>query len=305
MLNTAYLYYLIQISSCKSMHIAAEKLFVTQPTLSVAIKKLEKYLNTKLLRRTSQGVELTEEGNFVVEQANKAFNYLDNIENHFKGKCLMPNNMAMQEITLFLTPEISNKYAPFLLEEFYKDNKNILITLEEYDTDEICTKLLSNKKALGIVYCAENTQFDENLICDVISKSRAYLRFNKDTRLFPPYLKKISLKEVINIPLIMPQVSDEFHDSLISLVSRYGTPNIILKSPNFYITERMVQDDTAATFYFSVGNVDIDPQYKIIPINNTPRYVLALLYNKDFDSKDILYSKDVIRRSLTNNTKTE
>ena len=68
-----HLYYLVDIAKTKSITLSAEHLFISQQGLSQAIQKLEADLNVALLRRSRQGVSLTEAGNMAVEKARKLF----------------------------------------------------------------------------------------------------------------------------------------------------------------------------------------------------------------------------------------
>ena len=61
MLQSTFLWYLVQVNQYQSLSIAAEQLHVSQPALSTGIKKLEQQLGVKLLERTYKGVTLTEE----------------------------------------------------------------------------------------------------------------------------------------------------------------------------------------------------------------------------------------------------
>lgn len=54
--------YVVAIADTKSMNKAANKLFVSQPALSEAIKDLEAELQTQLFIRTNKGVIVTTEG---------------------------------------------------------------------------------------------------------------------------------------------------------------------------------------------------------------------------------------------------
>ena len=56
-----------KIVECKSISKAAEKLYVSQPAVSFAVKQLETSLNTKLFFRTRRGVNLTAEGKILYE----------------------------------------------------------------------------------------------------------------------------------------------------------------------------------------------------------------------------------------------
>ena len=61
---------------------AAEKLFISQPSLSVAIKNIEKEIGAELFERTGSGVRLTEVGGEYVAAIEKIIA----VENEFKSK---------------------------------------------------------------------------------------------------------------------------------------------------------------------------------------------------------------------------
>ena len=54
--------YIIEIVNCGSMNLAAQKLFVSQPSLSNAIKEVEEQLGFDIFIRTNKGVVLSQEG---------------------------------------------------------------------------------------------------------------------------------------------------------------------------------------------------------------------------------------------------
>ena len=61
------------VAKCDSFSRAADKLFVTQPTISYAIKQLETNLNTKLFYRTPNGAKLTSDGIELLDYVEKSF----------------------------------------------------------------------------------------------------------------------------------------------------------------------------------------------------------------------------------------
>ena len=61
--------YIVAVDTYRSFIGAAEKCFVTQPTLSMQVQKLEEMLNVKLFDRTRQPVTPTEIGAQIIEQA--------------------------------------------------------------------------------------------------------------------------------------------------------------------------------------------------------------------------------------------
>ena len=67
-MNLIQLKYFIEIFDTQSITVAARNLFVTQPTLSLSLKKLEESLNVQLLIRTENTYQLTESGQLLYEE---------------------------------------------------------------------------------------------------------------------------------------------------------------------------------------------------------------------------------------------
>ena len=74
-----YLQYLVDIASTGSINFSAERFFITQQSMSRAIKSMEEELGVKLLERTYTGVSLTEAGKVVVEKGQLIVNLMQAI----------------------------------------------------------------------------------------------------------------------------------------------------------------------------------------------------------------------------------
>ncbi|MBR4429359.1 MAG: LysR family transcriptional regulator, partial [Clostridia bacterium] len=78
--------YIITISEIGSINRAAEKLYVSQPSLTSAIKELEKELGIVIFNRTGRGVTLTAEGADFLPYARQVYGqYLNLLEKYGKG----------------------------------------------------------------------------------------------------------------------------------------------------------------------------------------------------------------------------
>ena len=78
------LQYFMCISECGSFTKAAEQLHITQPSLSKAIAELEVEAGTTLLLRTKSGVQLTQEGQIVLEQVRNILRETDELSEMFR-----------------------------------------------------------------------------------------------------------------------------------------------------------------------------------------------------------------------------
>ena len=74
----------LSVAECKSISKAAAQLYISQPAVSITIKKMEENLNTTLFIRKSKGVELTENGRKLYENAKRAFDILLDTEDRFR-----------------------------------------------------------------------------------------------------------------------------------------------------------------------------------------------------------------------------
>lgn len=86
--------YAITVANADSMNEAAKQLFISQPSLSTAIKELEEELGIKLFLRTSKGIVITAEGKEFLGYARQVVEQYELMEkNIFPRKKLRKNSV--------------------------------------------------------------------------------------------------------------------------------------------------------------------------------------------------------------------
>lgn len=75
----------LSVAECKSISKAATQLYISQPAVSITIKKLEENLNTTLFIRKPKDVTLTENGKTLYDSVKQAFNLLSDTEQILKS----------------------------------------------------------------------------------------------------------------------------------------------------------------------------------------------------------------------------
>lgn len=75
--------YVIGISETGSLNKAAERLYISQPSLTAAIKDVENEFNIILFNRSSKGISLTNDGKEFVQYARQIYTQYDNLLEHF------------------------------------------------------------------------------------------------------------------------------------------------------------------------------------------------------------------------------
>lgn len=135
------------VADLKSFSKAAEILFLTQPTVTLQIKKLENYLGVTLLKRDKSGISLTEEGKLLYEYANKIIEdyiqmeeALSSIKKDFSKILVIGASSTIGE---FLLP----KFLPFFLQE----HKNLKLNLFIGNSKAVEEGILSKNFYIGLV----------------------------------------------------------------------------------------------------------------------------------------------------------
>ena len=75
--------YLVTVADCGNITEAAEKLFISQPSLSAAIPNLEKAMGVTAFTRSNKGVTVTREGEELLSFARMLLEQADNMKEHF------------------------------------------------------------------------------------------------------------------------------------------------------------------------------------------------------------------------------
>ena len=129
--------YVLSVAEYQNFTIAAEHSFVTQPTLSMQIQKLEDELNAKIFNRSKKPIELTEIGKKIVEQAKIIVDEstrITDIVHQQKG-------YIGGEFKLGIIPTIMPTLLPMFLLNFTKKYPKVKLIIEELTTEEIIRKL--------------------------------------------------------------------------------------------------------------------------------------------------------------------
>ncbi|SHG72040.1 LysR family transcriptional regulator, hydrogen peroxide-inducible genes activator [Flavobacterium fluvii] len=131
------LQYVLAVAEHKNFTLAAEKCFVTQPTLSMQIQKIEEELNVLIFDRSKKPIQLTDIGQKIVNQAKNIVIEADRIKDiveHQKG-------FIGGEFRLGIIPTIMPTLLPMFLNNFIKKYPKIRLIIEELNTDDILLRL--------------------------------------------------------------------------------------------------------------------------------------------------------------------
>jgi len=138
--------YLLAVAEYKNFTVAAEHSFVTQPTLSMQIQKLEDELAITIFNRKKKPIELTSIGEKIIQQAKLIVdesNRINDIVDQQKG-------FIGGEFKLGIIPTIMPTLLPFFLKNFLKKYPKVKLIIEELTTEQIIKKLGEGYLDVGI-----------------------------------------------------------------------------------------------------------------------------------------------------------
>lgn len=140
------LQYVLAVAEYKNFTLAAEKCFVTQPTLSMQIQKLEEELEIKIFDRNSKPIKLTEVGEQIVHQAKNIINESDRIKDIVdQQKGFIGGNFK-----LGIIPTITPTLLPMFLTNFINKYPKVNLIIEEYNTEDMMARLRNGLLDAGI-----------------------------------------------------------------------------------------------------------------------------------------------------------
>lgn len=154
--------YAIEIANCGSINIAAKKLFITQPSLSNAIRELEVELNIIIFQRTNRGISLTVDGAEFLGYARQVIEQTELLEKrYFNAKPSAQHFSVSTQHYAFAV----NAFVD-LIKEY--GNNEYEFSLRETKTYEIIEDVKNLRSEIGILYLNEfnskvlNKLFKEN-----------------------------------------------------------------------------------------------------------------------------------------------
>ena len=245
-MNIQQLRYVVAIANSGTFREAAEKMYVSQPSLSISVRDLEKELGFKIFRRTSSGTFLTRRGMEFYEKAQELVKGFDVFQNQYANPEEEKDefSIASQHYD-FLPPTITT------FSQRYPDYKNFRIF--ESTTVQILDEVAQGHSEIGIIYLNNQNQKGimqriEKLGLEVIElipfQTHIYLREGH------PLAKKkeLVMEDLVDLPTVrFTQEKDEYlyysenfvdtsASSQMFNVTDRATLNGILERTNAYAT---------------------------------------------------------------------
>lgn len=237
------LVYFVEITELGSINKAAEKLFVTQPSLSKAIANLEDELGVRIFSRTNRGVALTDEGKKLYQYAHTIINQMELIQG-------LSTRDVPKVLSIASYPIIT---MGRLVSEFYMTHQqeDITIRLSEQRLQQVIEQVESGEAEIGFIM-SNNVQTKEvkhmlnfkNLTFHPLGTDTWYANAGPNC----PYYDQdeVTMRQMLQVPFV--RMSDDYFSHL--------------------------------TFYLQIDGVRLTEFHRTIHANDSAA-ILSLLRNTD------------------------
>ena len=138
--------YLLAVAEFKNFTLASEKCYVTQPTLSMQIQKLEEELDVTIFNRKKKPIQTTEIGQKIIEQAKVIVDESQRITDIVEQQ----KGYIGGNFKIGIIPTIIPTLLPVFLKSFIKLYPKVHLVIEEITTEEIIKKLKDGHLDAGI-----------------------------------------------------------------------------------------------------------------------------------------------------------
>jgi LysR family hydrogen peroxide-inducible transcriptional activator len=266
--------YIIAVDTYRHYVTAAEKSFVTQPTLSMQIKKMEEQLGVVIFDRTKQPIIPTDLGKAIIEQARIIINQTKQIEEIIKNH----QEVVSGEIYIGIIPTLASYIVPRFAGELLRKYPEVTLHIKELMTHEIIAELKNETLDVGLIVTPIK---DKGLFYDVL--------FYEEILLYSDDIHKkkyLSFKQLPTENMWLLSSGHCFRNQMINLCQIAGEQqhlNFKYESGSLETLKKMVDKEGGATLFPELATLDLNKsdKAKIVHIGEeNPYREVSLVYTR-------------------------
>ena len=305
-ISLTQLTYIVAVAQTRNFVKAAKSCFISQPTLSMQIQKLEEELGVILFDRSKKPVELTLIGQKVVEQSQKVLQEACRIEELIKEEM----GEISGDFKLGIIPTLAPYLLPLFLENFTKSYPKVNLIVEELQTQQIIRMLWRDKIDAGILVTPLNSK---GIIEQPLFNDPFVVYLNKNHPLYK--FKKVSDKDLTLEDLWLLNEGHCFREQAISICKKLigknlKRPNLEFESGNLETLKRLVDKNFGYTMVPSLAimemaQTEIKKKVRFFkpPV---PTREVSIVYSRSYLKKSIIEAlQQSIVASLPNELKSK
>ena len=200
--------YLIAVADTGNFTLAAEKSFVTQPTLSMQMQKLEEELAVQIFNRKTKPIGLTAVGQKIVAQARTILEESQRMQDVIAQE----KGLIGGRFRLGIIPTIMPTLLPLFMREFLKQHPQVVLEIEELNTQNILDALQQGKLDAGIAA----TPLQHNQILERVLYYEPFIGYVPDSHTLHG-LEELEVDDLSSNPVLVLEDGHCFRNQTLNL----------------------------------------------------------------------------------------
>ncbi|MEQ8243775.1 MAG: LysR substrate-binding domain-containing protein [Fulvivirga sp.] len=247
--------YIIAVDNYRHFGRAADACFVTQPTLSMQIQKLEDQLGVLIFDRSKQPVVPTEMGKTIIAQARKVVNEakrLNEIVAEEKGE-------IAGELSIGIIPTLSPYLLPLFIHNFIEHYPNVKVKIYELITEEVVKRLKNEVIDIGIIV----TPYDDpGLVAKPLFYEEFYAYVSEKSEVYKK--DKVEAGDLKGDSILLLNEGHCFREQVINLCQIYKEHDSHFKyeSGSLEALKRIVDIHGGLTLLPQLATLDIEEKHR-------------------------------------------
>lgn len=298
--------YIIAVDRYRHFATAAEKSYVTQPTLSMQIHKLEDELGVTIFDRSKSPVIPTEVGEKIIAEAKKIIKQ----SKHIEDLAALTDDELRGTFRIGIIPTVAPYLLPLFLRNFRDKNPNVHLVFEEVVTDKLLDLLNQDYLDIGIIA----TPADRGNIFEEDLYYEPFLGYvSEDHSLSKKERLSVDDLEVTNLWLL--NEGHCFRDQTVKLCKKFRKdkledPMIEFESGNLETLKQLVEQNFGMTLLPYLAKNQINEQCAKAHLREfddpVPRRKVRIVYGREYLKKNIIEAfKNEIISAIPGELKTE
>lgn len=280
--------YIIAVDRYRHFATAAEKSYVTQPTLSMQIHKLEDELGVTIFDRSKSPVVPTEIGEKIIAEAKKIMKQ----SKHIEDLASLSEDELRGTFRIGIIPTVAPYLLPLFLRNFRKKYPEVRLVFEEVTTDKLLELLDQDYLDIGIIA----TPVDRGNIFEEDLYYEPFLGYvSKDHPLAKKERLSVDDLEVSNLWLL--NEGHCFRDQTVKLCKKFrkdklDDAKIEFESGNLETLKQLVEQNFGMTLLPFLAKNQIDDQCAKAHLryfdDPVPRRKVRVVYGREYLKKNII-----------------
>lgn len=286
--------YIVALDTHRHFVSAAESCFVSQPTLTLQIQKLETEMNTTIFDRSKKPIEPTKAGAVVIERAREILREVKGLKDFIS----QDKDELVGEFRIGVIPTVAPYLLPRFLKQFAEMHPDTNLSIREVESEQIMHDIQHDKLDIGIMA----TPLDNKMYMEVPLYNEPFLLYVSE--LNPLYLQKeVNVKQLPKKGLWLLNEGHCLRNQILSVCNQKSKPelnNISYESGSVETLKNMVKSQMGYTLVPELSVLDNAKDARVKRFESPePVREISLVVHRNFNKNGMLQAmKQSIQQNI-------